>query len=222
MDILYLVAVVVVLFAQFGVQNKYQQYRRVESLRGMRGCDVARMILDMNGCSDVIVQPSQGGTLSDHYNPVNMTVNLSPEVYYKSSIASISIAAHEVGHAIQHAQGYPAIALRNRLLPFANIASSMGWTVLIIGLLANIEVLFYMGIVSLIIILLFQVVTLPIEFDASKRALYHLSSMNIITVNELGDCRSMLNAAAMTYVASVIATLAQIMRFVLMNNRRRR
>ena len=140
MDILYLVSIIIVLFAQFGVQGKYQQYRRIETLRGIRGCDVARMILDMNGCSDVIVQPSNGGTLSDHYDPINKTVNLSPEVFYKSSIASVSIAAHEVGHAIQHAQGYPAIALRNRLLPYAQIASSLGWTVLFIGLFANIEI----------------------------------------------------------------------------------
>lgn len=220
--LLYLFAALVVMFAQFGVQGSYQKYRKIETYSGIRGCDVARRILDANGCSDVIVNPSNGGSLSDHYNPSNKTINLSPEVFYKSSIASVAVAAHEVGHAIQHAQGYPAIALRNRLLPYANIASSFGWSVLFIGLFANIELLFYIGIVSLVVILLFQIVTLPIEFDASSRALYHLESMGILAYEEKQDAKKMLNAAALTYVASVLATLAQILRFVLMNNRRNR
>ena len=218
--LLYLFGLLVVIAAQGLLQSKYHQYRRVETHRGVRGCDVARMILDCNGLYSVAVNVSQGGTLSDHYNPVTKTINLSPEIYYKSSIASVSVAAHEVGHAIQHAQGYKLLAIRNRLLPATQFASQFGWFAVFIGLIASLTGFLYFGIALLIIIALFQIVTLPIEFNASNRALVQLSESGIIMEDERNDARSMLTAAALTYVASLVSTLANIFRILLIAGRR--
>lgn len=218
--LLYLIAIIVVMLAQGLLQGKYQHYRKVESHRGVRGCDAARIILDRNGLSGVEVTVSQGGTLSDHYNPTTKTVHLSPEIYYKSSIASVAVAAHEVGHAIQHAQGYKVLALRNRLLPAAQFASQFGWTAIFIGFITSWTGLLYFGIALLMVIAIFQVVTLPIEFNASNRALVQLTETGILMSDETSDAKSMLNAAALTYVASLVATLVNILRLVLMIGRR--
>lgn len=218
--LLYLIAIIVVMLAQGLLQGKYQHYRKVESHRGVRGCDAARIILDRNGLSGVEVTVSQGGTLSDHYNPTTKTVHLSPEIYYKSSIASVAVAAHEVGHAIQHAQGYKVLALRNRLLPAAQFASQFGWTAIFIGFITSWTGLLYFGIALLMVIAIFQVVTLPIEFNASNRALVQLTETGILMNDETSDAKSMLNAAALTYVASLVATLVNILRLVLMIGRR--
>lgn len=217
---LYMIGLLVVIVAQGILQGKYQQYRKIESHRGIRGCDVARIILDRNGLNDVAVNVSHGGALSDHYNPVNKTVNLSPEVFYKSSIASVAVAAHEVGHAIQHAQGYKVLALRNRLLPAAQFASQFGWAAIFIGLFANLTGVLYFGIALLVIILLFQLVTLPLEFNASSRAIVQLTDCGIILTDEQANAKSMLNAAALTYVASLVATFANILRLILIADRR--
>lgn len=218
---IYLFSIVIVLFAQMALQNKYQKYRKVETHRQLKGYEVARMILDSHGLTGVAVNVNQrGGSLSDHYNPVDMSVNLSPEVYYNSSIASVSVAAHEVGHAIQHAENFGFIGVRNRMLPMAQFASNFGWLAIFIGLFLTIDVFFYLGVALLIVILIFQVVTLPIEFDASKRALLQLEGKGIVFEDEVGDCKSMLGAAAFTYVAAMIATLAQILRILLIRGRR--
>lgn len=218
---IYLFSIVIVLFAQMALQNKYQKYRKIDTHRQMKGFEVARMILDNHGLNDVAVNVNQrGGALSDHYNPVDMSVNLSPEVYYNSSIASVSVAAHEVGHAIQHAENYGLIGIRNRMLPMAQFASHFGWLAIMVGLFLSFDSFFYFGVALLIVILIFQVVTLPIEFDASKRALLQLEGRGIVYEDEIGDCKSMLSAAAFTYVAAMIATLAQILRILLMRGRR--
>lgn len=223
--LLYILGFVIVMFAQARVQQVYNQYKAKPNARKMTGKDVARMILDASGLPEISVEVSRGGSLSDHYDPVHGVVHLSSDIYYNTSIASISVAAHEVGHAIQHKEHYGFIALRNRILPIANIASQLGWIVLVIGLFmfASTPVILYIGLSLILVILLFQILTLPIEFNASDRAIKNLQSYQLITDNETDDVKRMLKAAAFTYVAAVLSTLAQILRILLMilGNQRR-
>lgn len=220
--LLYLGAIAIVMFAQTRMQSAYHRYRKMESEYGYSGAAVARAILDANGLHNVKVQLAEGGSLSDHYNPMQQTVNLSPDIYYKSSIASIAVAAHEVGHAIQHKERYGAIGIRNAILPVANIASQLGWGVLFFGFMIGFTPLLKLGVVMLLTVMAFQLITLPIEFNASSRAIVQMRSLNIIAEQETADARSMLNAAAFTYVAAVINTIFQILRILLMMNRRER
>ena len=204
---LYILAFAVVMLAQSRVQAAYHKYKRIPNEHGLTGEAVARRILDMNNLQSIRVEVAKGGMLSDHYDPVHHVVRLSPDIFYNASIASISVAAHEVGHAIQHKEHYGAIGLRNRLLPMANIASQLGWVVLVLGLF-----LF----ASTPVILLFQIVTLPVEFNASSRAVKQLAMYGMISEQERYDVKGMLRAAAFTYVAAVLSTLAQILRILLM------
>lgn len=216
---LYFLGFAVILIAQTKMQSAYNRYRRIDSQRGYTGAQVARRILDANGLKDVEVLVSNGGMLSDHYNPSMRTVNLSNDIYYKSTIASVAVAAHEVGHAIQHKEGYGAIAVRNKLLPVANLASQLGWGVLFIGFFLSIPMFINFGIGALCIIAIFQLVTLPIEFNASSRALVQLESMEILSSDEKGEAKSMLNAAALTYVAALLSTISQILRMLILRRR---
>lgn len=219
--ILYILALALVFWAQYKVKGAYSHFSTVRTYKQMSGSTVARKILDSQGLYNVPVQLSQKGLLSDHFDPKNNSVNLSPKVFNDSSIASVAIAAHEVGHAIQYAENYSMITVRNSILPLAIVSGNLGWVAAIIGLLAGIQSIFYIGIVMLIIITTFQLITLPIEFDASKRALVHLESGEFINFEEKADVKSMLNAAAMTYVAALISTIFQILRLILLSNRRR-
>jgi Zn-dependent membrane protease YugP len=216
---LYLLALVLVVWAQFKVNGAYARYRNVSTRRGYRGVEAARMILNQNGLHDVKIEMATGGELSDHYDPQTNTVRLSKDVYYNDSIASVAISAHEVGHAIQHATNYGFIGLRNMILPYAMISSKLGWTILFLGLMFTLDSLFYIGIAMLCVIALFQLVTLPVELNASKRALALLESNGIILAEEKRDCKTMLSAAAFTYIAALISTLLQILRLL---GRRRR
>ena len=216
---LYLLALVLVVWAQFKVNGAYARYRNVSTRRGYRGVEAARMILNQNGLHDVKIEMATGGELSDHYDPQTNTVRLSKDVYYNDSIASVAISAHEVGHAIQHATNYGFIGLRNMILPYAMISSKLGWTILFLGLMFTLDSLFYIGIAMLCVIALFQLITLPVELNASKRALALLESNGIILAEEKRDCKTMLSAAAFTYIAALISTLLQILRLV---GRRRR
>ena len=216
---LYLLALVLVVWAQFKVNGAYARYRNVSTRRGYRGVEAARMILNQNGLHDVKIEMATSGELSDHYDPQTNTVRLSKDVYYNDSIASVAISAHEVGHAIQHATNYGFIGLRNMILPYAMISSKLGWTILFLGLMFTLDSLFYIGIGILCIIALFQLVTLPVELNASKRALALLESNGIILAEEKRDCKTMLSAAAFTYIAALISTLLQILRLL---GRRRR
>ncbi len=219
--LLYIAALVLTIWAQTKVKNAYQHFAKVPNERRISGYDVARDILNRNGLYDVQVQVSQNGVLSDHYDPKNNTVNLSPRVYNDTSIASVAIAAHEVGHAMQYAENYSMVGVRNSLLPLAIISGHAGWIVLIIGITAKIDLLFFAGLIMVGIIGLFQLFTLPLEFDASKRALAQLSTGGYINVDESADAKEMLSAAALTYVAALVATLLQIMRFIMIYGRRR-
>ena len=216
---LYLLALVLVVWAQFKVNGAYARYRNVSTRRGYRGVEAARMILNQNGLHDVKIEMATSGELSDHYDPQTNTVRLSKDVYYNDSIASVAISAHEVGHAIQHATNYGFVGLRNMILPYAMISSKLGWTILFLGLMFTLDSLFYIGIGMLCIIALFQLITLPVELNASKRALALLESNGIILAEEKRDCKTMLSAAAFTYIAALISTLLQILRLL---GRRRR
>lgn len=221
---LYILAFAIVMIAQSRVQAAYNRYRMIDNKHRIRGVDAARRILDEHGLSHVSIEVAQGGTLSDHFDPVHNVVRLSPDNYHKASIAAISVAAHECGHAIQHKERYGFIDLRNRLLPAANIASQLGWVVLVIGLLSltSVPVIFYIGLGMICIVLLFQIVTLPVELNASSRAIKILSQDHLITDDEKDSVKAMLRAAAFTYVAAVLATIVQILRIVLMTLGRRR
>ena len=218
--ILYLLAFVIMMSAQASVQRAYTRFSRMKANTRYTGADVANLILKRQGIFDVDVEPSRG-QLSDHYDPRSKKVRLSEGVYNTNSIAAISIAAHEVGHAIQHHVGYKALVLRNTILPAAIVAGNLGWGVLIFGLLFNSIQLMYAGILMLVIIAVFQLVTLPVEFDASKRALQLLTDEGVLSLDERSYAKSMLSAAAMTYVAALIGTLLQILRFLLIAGRRR-
>ena len=186
-NFLYILALVLVVWAQFKVNGAYARYRNVATRRGYRGVEAARMILNQNGLHDVKIEVSTGGELSDHYDPQTNTVRLSRDVYYNDSIASVAISAHEVGHAIQHATNYGFIGLRNMILPYAMISSKLGWTILFLGIMFTLDSLFYIGIIMLCVIALFQLITLPVELNASKRALTLLESNGIILTEEKRD-----------------------------------
>lgn len=222
--LLYILAFLIVMIAQSRVQRAYNRYKELPNQKQMTGKDAARFILDQNNLRDVPVEVSNGGSLSDHYDPVHKVVRLSPDIYYKASIASISVAAHEVGHVLQHKEHYGFIGFRNRILPAANIASKLGWVVLVIGLFMFVStpIILYIGLVMISIVLLFQVITLPIELNASRRAVLQLESYHLITEGEKPEIKGMLNAAAFTYIAAVLSTLIQILRIVLvvLGNRR--
>ena len=220
--ILYVLAIALVFWAQYKVKGAYSHYSTVRNDSSLTGREVARRILDSHGLNDVEVLMSQNGILSDHFDPKKNTVNLSPKVYNDPSIASLAIAAHEVGHAIQYAENYSMISLRNSILPFAIVSGNLGWIAAIIGLASGLESLFYIGVIMLLVIATFQLITLPIEFDASKRALVQLETGNYISFDEKADVKSMLSAAAFTYVAALLSTIFQILRlFLIANNRRK-
>ena len=202
------------LYAQMKVKSTYNKFSKVASQRGMTGAQVARMILDQHGLTDVRVVPTQG-ILSDHYNPATKTVALSESNYYESSLAGIAVAAHEVGHAIQHKEAYSFLTLRSKLVPVANISSNMSWIFVLIGIFASSSGFLLLGIVLLAAGVVFQIVTLPVEFDASKRAMNEVVSLGIIGNNEEAGARKVLNAAAMTYVAAAAVAVLELLRLVL-------
>ncbi len=220
--LLYFVAIGLVFWAQFKVKGAYTRYSQMETSSRMSGAQVARQILDENGLSDVAVKTSKNAMLSDHYDPKNKIVFLSPKVYSEPSIASVAIAAHEVSHAIQHAENYSAIVLRNAILPFAIISGNLGWTVCFIGLIISFDSLIWIGVGMLGVIALFQLVTLPVELNASSRALNILLADGIVNSEEQSDAKAMLSAAAFTYIAALLATLLQILRIILLSGSRQR
>ena len=202
------------IYAQMKVKSTYNKFSKVGSQRGMTGAQVARMILDQHGLTDVRVVPTQG-VLSDHYNPATKTVALSESNYYESSLAGIAVAAHEVGHAIQHKEAYSFLTLRSKLVPVANISSNISWVFVLIGIFASSSGFLLLGIVLLAAGVVFQIVTLPVEFDASKRAMNEVVSLGIIGNNEEAGARKVLNAAAMTYVAAAAVAVLELLRLIL-------
>lgn len=218
--ILVLIGVVVMLYAQGKVSSSYKRYARVMNARNMTGAQVTREILDSHGLQDVQIK-EVSGTMSDHYNPKDRTVSLSTKVYHDASIASLAIASHECGHAIQHKEGYQPLIFRNTILPFCSAGQYLGWIALFIGLLTGNTSVAVIGILGMTGILLFQVATLPVEFDASGRALEILNG-SYLTSGEYDGAKKMLSAAAFTYVAAMLSTVLSLLRIVLIvlgNNR---
>jgi len=215
MYIIYFIIILLLpIYAQMKVKSTYKKFAKVSAEKGMTGAQVARYILDQHGLTDVRVVPTQG-FLADHYNPATKTVALSEDNYYNSSIAGTAVAAHEVGHAMQHAEAYSFLTLRSKLVPVANISSNMSWIFVIIGMLGSIPSLLLLGIVLLAAGVLFQIITLPVEFDASKRAMNEVVSLGIINNSEERSASKVLNAAAMTYVAAAAVAVMELLRLIL-------
>jgi Zn-dependent membrane protease YugP len=218
--ILVLPAFLFSLYAQFKVQGTFAKYSRVHNDKGLTGADVARTILDRSGLYDVRIEPYPGN-LTDHYDPRTRVVRLSQSVYNSTSVAAMGVAAHETGHAIQHKDSYKPLVLRSSLVPVANIGSYMGPTLAIIGLMLSMPFIIKLGIILFGAAVLFYLVTLPVEFNASSRAIRTLEDTGILNYSEIDPAKKVLRAAAMTYVASAAVAIANFLRLVLMTSRRR-
>lgn len=216
--VLIIITFIITLGSQFYINSKYSHNRKILTKKGYSGRDVARKILDKNGLGSVsVVEVS--GMLSDHYDPRGKVVRLSSDIYNNSSIASVSVAAHECGHAIQDKDGYFFLRFRSSIIPFVNIASSAGYIAIVIGLFAGALNFIRIGIFFELIILFFQIITLPVEFNASRRGLAQLEDLGILNKDELSKSRGMLIAAALTYVAAVATSLLEIIRLILIAGR---
>lgn len=215
-------AVILTMYAQSKVQNNFNKYLRVSTTRGLTGLQVARSLLDQNGLENIPIELSRG-KLSDHYDPTKKVLRLSQEVYAGHSIASVSVAAHEVGHAIQHANGYVPLTFRNAVFPIARFGSSAALPLIVVGLLIpNFAPLINIGILLFAASVLFQIVTLPVEFNASNRALELINSNGFLTDNESNGAKKVLNAAALTYIAAMASGISQLIRLIMIRNRNNR
>lgn len=212
--IYYLILTIIPIWAQLKVRNTYSKYEKVANASGMTGAEVARMILDENGLYHVKVL-EHSGFLSDHYNPINKTVNLSTANYHGRSIAGAAVAAHECGHAIQDKVNYGPLRFRHRLVPVANIGSNASWIFILIGMFTHATGMFLLGIILMGLAVLFQLVTLPVEFNASSRALAQITSLGIVRGGEEREARKVLSAAALTYVAAAAVAVIELLRLIL-------
>jgi len=208
------------LYAQFRVKSVFAKYRNVPNTRGITGAQVAREILDSSGLHDVGVNSVQG-ELTDRYDSRTRTISLSSAVFSSTSVASLGVAAHEAGHAIQHGTGYKPLILRSALGPVAGIGSSIGPYLAIFGLIIGLTPLIDVGIAAFSVAVLFYLITLPVEFNASARAISILGSTGILSYDELAPAKKVLRAAAMTYLAAALVAVASLLRLVLLSNRRR-
>ena len=209
------------LWAQSRVSSAYEKYSRVMTQRGQPAQDVAQQLLTRNGVGAVAVT-QVSGMLTDHFDPRTDTLRLSQGVYGSSSVAAIGIAAHEAGHALQKQENYPFLSLRSAAYPVVNIGSRLAWPIFFVGLLASWRPLMTAGIALFSLVVLFSLITLPVEFDASRRAKRMLADSGYYTQEELQGVSSVLNAAALTYVASFLSALMQMLRLILLAQRRRR
>ena len=211
---LIVISALISLFAQFLVNSRFSKYSRVRSRSGMTGAQAAERILQSQGIYDVAIQ-RVSGKLTDHYDPRNKTLNLSDAVYASTSVAAVGVAAHECGHAIQHARGYAPLSFRSALVPVANIGSQLSWLFIILGIFfGGSHTLIMIGILMFSAAVLFQLVTLPVEFNASGRALKLLSETGILQKDEVSDTRKVLSAAALTYVAAATTAVLQLLRLL--------
>lgn len=222
--ILVVIGAVICMIASARVKGTFNKYSQLRSMSGMNGAQVAQRVLQAAGIYDVQVR-HVSGSLTDHYDPRTKTVNLSDPVYNATSVAALGVAAHECGHAIQHAKSYAPLSIRSALVPIANFGSMLAWPVILIGLLFNTRssgLIIDIGILLFSAAVLFQLVTLPVEFDASRRALVMLRTQDILADDELRYTRRVLKSAALTYVASAAAAILQLLRIILITNGRRR
>ena len=200
--------------AQAYISLNYRKYKQVYIKKKKSGFDVAREILDRNGLSNVLILETQGD-LTDHYDPSKKVVKLSSDIYHGQTVAAASVAAHECGHAIQDKEGYTFLRFRNSIIPIVNFSTKIGYVAIMIGFVLSLVKLIWVGIAFEVIILLFQLVTLPVEFDASKRALKKIEEYTIVDKEEYSGAKKMLISAALTYVAGVLSTLMEVLRLVL-------
>ncbi len=212
-------ALLLSMWAQWKVKSAFTQYSRVSTFRRLRGAQVARQILDHYGLTDVTIE-RVSGFLSDHYDPIKRVLRLSPDVYDGISVVAVGVAAHETGHAIQHKMGYRPLALRTVLAPAASIGSQLSWWLLIGGFIISSIGLVYAGIALFSLAVLFTLITLPVEFDASRRAKEILNTMGLVNVTEAQGVEKVLNAAAMTYVAAAAVAVLQLLYFLIRANDR--
>lgn len=214
-----IIALIITIGAQIFVSGSYSKYKKIKNHKGITGKEAARKFLDKHGLNDVRIE-EVNGYLSDHYDPRGKVVRLSSENYYGDSISSVSVACHECGHAVQNKDGYLFMRIRASLVPVTNLASKAGYFAILIGIIFGAFDLIWIGIICEIVILLFQLITLPVEFNASSRALKEIKSAQFFNSKELKQAKVMLGAAAMTYVAGVATSLIQILRLILIAGRR--
>ncbi|MBR1669776.1 MAG: zinc metallopeptidase [Butyrivibrio sp.] len=223
MDPMYILVIlmgVLCIWASYRVKSVYKKYSKERSMSGMTGAMAALEILRRNGVTDVSVQ-HVAGELTDHYDPRTRVVNLSDSTYGSDSVAAVGVAAHECGHVMQHQTGYIPLQIRTAIVPAANIGSHAGIPIIVLGMFLSFSPLITIGIWVFSLAVLFQVVTLPVEFNASRRALVMLEDYGILAEDEVAKSRKVLSAAAMTYVASAASAVVQLLRLILLNGRRR-
>lgn len=218
-------AMILSIYAQAKVNNTFRKYSEIRSVSGYSAAEVARRILDMNGLYQVKVEHI-AGQLTDHFDPRTNIVRLSDATYGSYSVAAIGVAAHEVGHAIQHAIGYAPIRIRNGIVPFVNLCNKLSMPLILIGLIFGygggfFPILFDVGIVLFSATVLFQLITLPVEFNASSRALYTLENQGILRMEEVSGAKAVLSAAALTYVAAALSAIMSLLRLILISRNRR-
>ncbi|KHF40316.1 zinc metallopeptidase [Halalkalibacter okhensis] len=211
----FILLLIIPIWAQMRVKSAYKKYSQVQASSGMTGAQVARKILDDNGLYDVRVEETRG-TLTDHYDPRSKVVRLSTDNYFGTSVAGAAVAAHEVGHAIQDAENYAFLRFRHALVPVASFGSNASFFLILAGILMQASGFILLGIVAMAAAVLFQVVTLPVEFNASSRAMEQIVSTGVIRNDEERETRKVLNAAALTYVAGALVALLELVRFILM------
>jgi len=207
------------LYAQYKVRSTFDRYSRVRAAAGLTGAQVASQLLRASNIDNVTVEETSG-TLSDHYDPAKKVLRLSSGVYHSDSIAALGVAAHETGHAQQHATGYLPLRIRHSIVPLANFGSSLAIPLFLAGLVLSIPALMTLGILFFSGAVLFQVVTLPVEFDASRRALAQLHSRGILGKEEVGKARQVLSAAALTYIAATTVAVVQLLRLLMLRRSR--
>lgn len=223
--ILFLIAVAFTMYAQSTVNSNFRRYSNVRNQRGVTGAQAARAVLDANGLGDVQIEQIRG-SLTDHYDPRKRVLRLSQTVYGVASVAAISVACHEAGHAIQHAQNYGPLTFRNNIVPIVNIASRFSWILIIIGIGMAAggnymgDMLFNLGVLFFLAVIVFHAVTLPVEFNASNRALDQMEMVGVIYEDEEYGARKVLRAAAMTYVASLAVAIVNLLRILAMRGNR--
>ncbi len=210
---------IVVLWAQFNINSSYKKYKEVKIKTGLSGQEVARKILDANGLNNIHIVETKG-ELTDHYDPKRKVIRLSHTIFHEDSISSVGVAAHECGHAIQDKEGYTFMRIRSVLVPFVNFVSYLGYFGLVISIFAGITGYLKISILILLATILFQLVTLPVEFNASKRAKEQLIQLGLIDSDEHEQVGKVLFAAALTYVAGLISNLLQLLRLVILLNNR--
>ena len=221
--ILVMIGVVICLLASAKMNSTFSKYSRVHSHSGMTGKEAAEALLHREGIYDVRVE-YVAGNLTDHYDPRSKVLRLSDATYQQTSVAAIGVAAHECGHAIQHARGYAPLSIRSALVPVANFGSSIAWPLIIIGLIMNSQtsqLFLNLGVIAFSMAVLFQIVTLPVEFNASRRALKILGNTGMLYPDEVRETRKVLTAAALTYVAGAASTILQLLRLIMISNSRR-